>query len=719
MVFCVAWATPVIEASCQTYTCQYSFWVGQRAAELKARAAVDADPSDQDAWQRLIDRLRSRPWLEENIAGYERQYAWESREALEPGYRERAAAELDWWGDLWLETRSLSGAAWCARIQHPMTEARRASVAAAVEAMPDDATLAACWARALVHEGRFALAIAHLEAYRGRHPERLDAHDQLTSAIEQLLLRADQDAEKLASWFARHRSDPRITEKQWRWKIEHVEAADRDLVEVGGMLALEGKFYDETRTAVARFPEALELQSRYLRALERLGRRSEIADHLAGLQPTSWSSFDWSSVCGSLPSREGPASREACNGQAATNLAVFGTAEDQQDERAYEEGRSFSASVAAGDWTEVLAQLGRSPRNELLGRWREGASDAPDVVCAAVEERWRSGALPDAWIPDRAPLVPSEDAKTLRASRASGTVLVARVLQGCGLEEAAEAMVMPVLADLTEHHLGSSSRDFPTLVQRELRRRLETESTEGWRRAMLWRTLARTVEDEGIEARLAVLRAWAADLPEEVKPWREARRLLAEAGRQGEALEAYAAVASRSTDDPDEWVAYGAAALRWGNHQRVREIASSVLRSPAGNNRHRMEASYLVGRVDLREGRIREALPSLEEYFLERIRHEGCCRAPACDGGFLTFLASLGEDRHALEHYLLRRSDAVEAFRTFEATARDLGVSLGCRDRTALELRPNRWLATVSREPDALFDDDGLLALAAQLEHVR
>lgn len=95
----------------------------------------------------------------------------------------------------------------------------------------------------------------------------------------------------------------------------------------------------------------------------------------------------------------------------------------------------------------------------------------------------------------------------------------------------------------------------------------------------------------------------------------------------------------------------------------ARRLLQSVAEARSATVRERADAHFLLGRVDVLDGRPEQATPHLEHYYLRRLEHAVCPKSLiACDRDYPLHLLSVG-DAGRLEHYLRRRALRAEQLR--------------------------------------------------------
>ncbi len=92
--------------------------------------------------------------------------------------------------------------------------------------------------------------------------------------------------------------------------------------------------------------------------------------------------------------------------------------------------------------------------------------------------------------------------------------------------------------------------------------------------------------------------------------------------------------------------------------EKARHLAEGVRENPSASVRQRAEARFLLGRIDVYEGRWEDATRHLESFFKALFEHDECPQGyTACDFGFMLHLIGSG-DWPRLESYLQWRQKA-------------------------------------------------------------
>jgi len=481
----------------------------------------------------------------------------------------------------------------------------------------------------------------------------------------------------------------------------------------------------------ARLPDSVQAQvwrlrhlDRYRASTEEAARADALAERLL-VRPMTLS--ERSDVCGALGDRL-PERRRECLLQLRRE-ALDEEGQDAEASRTYrrmaENGLVFQA-IRSRDERRLEEALALVPAGDRSRLWGQAVDHSRGELCppflAAFPGLPRAGAEP---------------AMTLvRALRTCGEeALAARTLEESGLEreDGSDPTRTTSVADLRRYAPRPASRALPP---RTLRAAVERASP-GFRRD---------------------LEAWAREEPESIVPWLYLAALHEHRGRADQAVTSFEAATAVRPDDLDLAVALGATALRLGRPDVVRSVARRLETAARATARHRAEAAFLTGRLAMRDGRSEEAADRLAEYFLRRIRFEGCRMTMQCDHALVLHLVETG-DRNRLDRYLEARATAFAAFvtstgpipqrnrchtapfcpgygdvepallelecaspRAVERLAARLAEEPGDdeRARRLADLRSRRpCSAEELPDPDAVFADDELLALSWILLEIR
>ncbi|MEM9597970.1 MAG: hypothetical protein AAGD06_27145, partial [Acidobacteriota bacterium] len=318
-----------------------------------------------------------------------------------------------------------------------------------------------------------------------------------------------------------------------------------------------------------------------------------------------------------------------------------------------------------------FAQLWRRAFNiaEGLDEEAPGTAELRGGLCRVLEGGARAGRL-------NRPVV---EALTTCPVRADDLL---RVLENCELEGAAADLRSATLgrrSELPAWTLGTLRALPPAVRAEEIERRLaheirsDSDSDEAQRVALERQLTPLLLQLEGWERlRRQGLRLVAREgrLGPEVRGWLDRVDSVADV----DVVPILRELVARVPEDRMLRLRLAIELLKGGSTEGavLRPLIAPIASDPSATVRERAEASYLLGRVALLEGRPEAATPLLARFYEARIEHAGC---PAsflfCDRDYMLHLLAVG-DAPRLDAYWRFRDEVYAAHRA-KVEARNMG----------------------------------------------
>ncbi|MEM9598332.1 MAG: hypothetical protein AAGD06_28970 [Acidobacteriota bacterium] len=607
------------------------------------RVRLLEDPvAPADVWQTFLSLRSDIDDRRRDLARYAQEQHWESAPPPVPEEDADGRSELDW-HDLWRRHNPRQQEAWCGWSRMAADALGPGVVIdemeSALAADPENGAVRHCLLEALYRVGD-AVRVAEIEDQGGPVGDAEQEHSFLPEAFRwrfafELRQPGTEGLMAVLQQARRERPDD--------VRIEIVELDfERTDASVERELEIEARLLELTRA-----PQPLPV----------LGELCEVLWSDDDAFEACWDRFTDRVVTGGFhlastpvpPSALGPDLEDWDSRVYRARERLLGKAKDTND-------LDFLVTLLLDGPGYGYGELWRKAIDARdMDRATEQAIELQDRLCRALDLGVREGRL------DR----PIVDAVTTCPGRAADLL---EVMEDCGLKQAAEdlrAAVGEQLSQLPAEALRSLGALDPAARALEIERRLAVGALSNGERAALERDLTGLLVE--LEDRDRLRRQGLRLVAREGRLGPQVRGWLERVDREdGEALvPILRELVARVPKDRMLRLRLAFEALRGdpADPAAVRHFAGTVAEDPGATVRERAEASFLLGRAALLEGRPEAATPLLERFYRARIVHAGC---PAeqlfCDRDFMLHLIAVG-DTPRLDAYRRFRAGVLSAFR--------------------------------------------------------